>query len=99
VPDVLQGGWFDERAVAVRSVQVDCDEGPDRRAVQDVQEPHMQPLQEDLRQVPGDLLHDPHGGKGSHEVAKAIPAQAVLGLQRCVVGDTPPPTCWRGIVI
>ena len=50
-----------------------------------MREQHMQPLQEDMRQVSGDLLHAPHGGQDSDEAATAVPSQAVLGLQGGVV--------------
>lgn len=46
-----------------------------------MQEQHVQPLQEDLRQVPGNMLHAAHGGKDSDEAAAALPSQAMLGLQ------------------
>lgn len=58
---------------------------PDRWRVQDVQTPDLHPLQEGLRQVPGDLLHVPHRRKARDEAAAAKPAQAVLDLQGYLV--------------
>jgi hypothetical protein len=49
--------------------------------MQDVQEPHMQPLQEDLRQMSGDMLHAAHGGKDNHAESAALRTQIVLDMQ------------------
>ena len=64
----------------MRDLPVACHKGPDRRSMQDVQEPHVQPLQEDLRQVSGDMLHAAHGSKDSHEESATVCSQVMLDL-------------------
>lgn len=64
----------------MRDLPVACHKGPDRWSVQDLQESHVQPLQEDLRQVSGDMLHVAYGGKDSDAATAALYPQIMLDL-------------------
>jgi hypothetical protein len=56
--------------------------------MQDLQKPHVQPLQEDLRQMSGNMLHATHGSKNSHEESAAVCPPLMLDLQGNLVLDT-----------
>jgi hypothetical protein len=66
-------------------LQIGGPKRPDKLSVQDVPGKNLQQLQEDLRQMPGDLPYAAYGGQNRDEPTAALCAQTVLDMQRCMV--------------